>query len=27
MAFELLYMGTPESVTKADLIAIAESMK
>jgi hypothetical protein len=27
MAFELLYMGIPEEVTKADLIAIAESMK
>lgn len=27
MAFELLYMGNPEDVTKADLIAIAESMK
>jgi hypothetical protein len=27
MAFELLYMGIPEEVTKTDLIAIAESMK
>ena len=27
MAFELLYMGIPEAVTKADLIAMAESMK
>ena len=27
MAFELLYMGIPEEVTKADLIAIAESMR
>jgi hypothetical protein len=27
MAFELVYMGTPDSITKADLIAIAESIK
>jgi hypothetical protein len=27
MAFELLYMGIPEAVTKADMIAMAESMK
>lgn len=27
MAFELLYMGPPEEITKADLIAIAESLK
>ena len=27
MAFELTYMGLPEEVTKADLIAVAESMK
>ena len=27
MAFELLYMGQPETVTKADLIAIAQSLK
>jgi hypothetical protein len=27
MAFELLYMGPPDSLTKADLIAIAESIK
>jgi hypothetical protein len=27
MAFELLYMGPPEQMTKVDLIAIAESMK
>jgi hypothetical protein len=27
MAFELSYMGNPPDVTKADLIAIAESMK
>jgi len=27
MAFELVYMGPPDSVTKADLVAIAESMK
>ncbi len=27
MAFELLYMGPPDSVTRADLIAIAESLK
>jgi hypothetical protein len=27
IAFELLYMGTPESITKADLIATAESIK
>ncbi len=27
MAFEILYMGPPEQVTKVDLIAIAESMK
>ena len=26
-AFELLYMGPPDSVSKADLIAIAESLK
>jgi hypothetical protein len=26
-AFELAYMGTPDSVTKADLIAIAQSIK
>lgn len=27
MAFEILYMGPPEEVTKTDLIAIAESMQ
>jgi hypothetical protein len=27
MAFELVYMGQPETVTKADLVAIAESVK
>lgn len=27
MAFELLYMGPPESITKADLVAFAESLK
>jgi len=27
MAFELLYMGPPDSMTKADLIAVAESLK
>jgi hypothetical protein len=27
VAFELLYMGPPEAVTKADLVAIAESLK
>jgi len=27
MAFEILYMGPPEQVVKADLIAIAESMR
>jgi hypothetical protein len=27
MAFEFIYMGNPDDVTKADLIAIAESMK
>lgn len=27
MAFELLYMGSPDTVTKADVIAIAESLK
>ena len=27
LAFELLYMGIPEAVTKADLIAMAESMR
>ena len=27
MAFELLYMGIPEAVTKADLTAIAQSLK
>lgn len=27
MAFELLYMGSPDSVTKADMIAVAESIK
>jgi hypothetical protein len=27
MAFELLYMGPPESVSRADLIAIAESLE
>lgn len=27
IAFELLYMGPPEDVTKSDLVAIAESMK
>jgi hypothetical protein len=27
MAFELLYMGPPDSVSKADLIAIAQSIK
>lgn len=27
MAFELLYMGPPEEITKADLIAIAESLQ
>lgn len=27
MAFELLYMGSPDSVTKTDMIAIAESIK
>jgi hypothetical protein len=27
MAFELLYMGIPEAVTKADLIAMAQSLK
>jgi len=27
MAFEILYMGPPEEVTKTDLIAIAESMR
>jgi hypothetical protein len=27
MAFEILYMGAPESVTKADLIAIAGNLK
>jgi hypothetical protein len=27
MAFEILYMGPPEQITKDDLVAIAESMK
>jgi hypothetical protein len=27
IAFELLYIGSPEDVTKSDLVAIAESMK
>ncbi|RPJ23728.1 MAG: hypothetical protein EHM33_20045 [Chloroflexi bacterium] len=27
MAFEILYMGPPEEITKTDLIAIAESMR
>lgn len=27
MAFELLYMGPPDSISKADLIAIAESLR
>lgn len=27
MAYEILYMGSPEEVVKADLIAIAESIR